>query len=369
MAEKTMDTARERENKSPDPDDARKPDDPTDIEKQSWKYILRKTIREFSNDQVTDLAAALTYYGVLAVFPALLAIVSLLGVVGNAQDVTDGVLDLLGGLIPSTTIDAIKPLLEQLTGSPAAGFALVTGLVGALWSASGYVGAFSRAMNRIYAIEEGRPIWKLRPTTLAVTVIAVVGAVIAAVLLVTSGPIAQTIGDSIGLGDTAVLVWSIAKWPVVVAIAIAIIAVLYYATPNVKQPKFRWMSVGALVGLVVWAIASLLFGIYVSNFSSYNATYGAIGGVIVFLLWIWISNIALLFGAEVDAEIERGRELQAGIPAEETIKLPPRDTKKSDKVEKQRQKDIETGRDLRFKNNPEQAAEERSFRGRRKDRK
>jgi membrane protein len=365
MASNTTDTARERQRNAPDPEDERKPDDPTDIDKPSWKYILRKTVREVSSDQVPDLAASLTYYAVLAVFPALLAIVSLLGVVGNAEEVTDGVLELLGGFVPSTTIDAIGPLIEQLSQSDAAGFALVTGILGALWSASGYVGAFSRAMNRIYAIEEGRPFWKLRPTTLVVTVIAVVGAVIAAVLLVTSGPVAQAIGDSIGLGDTAVTVWNIAKWPVVVLIAIGIIAVLYYATPNVKQPRFRWMSMGALVALVAWAVASAAFGFYVANFSSYNATYGAIGGVIVFLLWIWITNIALLFGAEVDAEVERGRELQAGIEAEDSIQLPPRDTKKSDKAQKQRDKDVEAGRDLRLRNNPEQA---RGRRDRNRDR-
>lgn len=367
MPQKNHDTATEREKESPAPDDSRKPDSPTEIDKPSWKYIARKTAREFVGDQCTDLAAALTYYGVLAAFPALLAIVSLLGIVGNAQDTTDSLLRLADGLVPNATIDALRDPLDKLTTSPAAGLALVTGILGALWSASGYVGAFSRAMNRIYGIDEGRPFWKLRPTTLAVTVIAVVAAVIAAVLLVASGPVAEAIGDSLGLGDPALVVWNIAKWPVIAALAVAIVAVLYYATPNVKQPKFRWMSIGALVALVVWAVASVLFGLYVANFSHYSSTYGSIGGVIVVLLWIWITNIALLFGAELDAEIERGRELEAGIEAEDTIKLPPRDTRKSDKAQKQRNTDIDVGRELRLGLHPEQGNKRGRARRRSKD--
>jgi membrane protein len=314
MAQSTESTSTEREEQAPDPDDSRKPDSPDEISKPGWKYIARKTAREFTADQAPDLAAALTYYGVLAAFPALLAIVSLLGVVGDAQETADRVLDLAGGFVPQQQVDALREPVEKLTGSPAAGFALITGIVGALWSASGYVGAFSRAMNRIYGIDEGRPFWKLRPMMLIVTVIAI------------TAP----------------------------TIAIALIAVLYYATPNVQQPKFRWMSIGAFVALIAWVVASVLFGLYVLNFSSYNATYGSIGGVIVFLLWVWITNIALLFGAELDAEMERGRELEAGIEAEENIQLPPRDTKKSEKAQKQRREDVDKGRDLRLKNNPEQ---------------
>jgi membrane protein len=348
MSGTTEDRSDERAKQSPSPDDPRKPDSPDDISKPGWKYILRKTMREFSGDQCTDLAAALTYYGVLALFPALLAIVSLLGVFGDARDTTDAVLGLAGGLVPQDTLETLQGPIDRLTQNSAAGLGLVIGIVGALWSASGFVGAFSRAMNRIYSIDEGRPFWKLRPMMLIVTLIAIVVAVLVAVMLVASGPIAESIGAAIGLGSTAVAVWNIAKWPVIALIAVGLIAVLYYATPNVKQPKFRWMSLGAFVALLVWAIASALFGLYVANFSSYNETYGSIGGVIVFLLWIWISNIALLFGAEVDAEVERGRQLVAGIDAEETIKLPPRDTKKSDKAAAQHEEDLWKGRELRM---------------------
>ena len=347
MARQAGERARAREKTAPDPDDPRKPDEISEITKRSWVYVLKKTAREFSADQATDLAAALTYYGVLAVFPALLAFVSLIGLFGDPGETTDSLLDLLGGLVPATTLDAIRGPLENLATSPAAGLAFVTGIVGALWSASGYVGAFSRAMNRIYAIQEGRPFWKLRPVTLAVTVVAILVAVVAALMITLSGPVAEQVGDLIGLGSTAVFVWGIVKWPVLAFLAVLIVALLYYTTPNVKQPKFRWMSFGALFALVVWVLASAGFAFYAANFSSYNETYGSIGGIIVFLLWIWISNLALLFGAELDAELERGRELQAGIEAEETIQLPPRDTKKSDKIEKQHQKDVADGRELR----------------------
>src|SRR5690606_11250138 len=222
-----------RERTAPHPDDPRKPDELSDIRKPSWKYVLRKTIREFSTDQATDLAAALTYFAVLAIFPALLAFVSIIGLFGDAEATTNGLLDLLGGLLPQNMLDAIREPIARLASSPAAGFAFVTGVVGALWSASGYVGAFSRAMNRVYEIEEGRPFWKLRPTTLAVTVLAVVAMVLAAVLVTASGPIAEQIGEALGLGEGVLVAWNIVRWPVLAALVITLIAVLYYATPNV----------------------------------------------------------------------------------------------------------------------------------------
>ncbi|MBI5159929.1 MAG: YihY/virulence factor BrkB family protein [Micrococcales bacterium] len=332
---------------APDPEDDRKPDSPADMTKPSWGYVLKKTLREFSADQATDLAASLTYYAVLAVFPALLAFVSLLGLFGDPQRTTDALISLVGGLAPQQSLDALRGIIRNLTQSPGAGLALVIGVVGAVWSASGYVTAFSRAMNRIYEIPEGRPFWKLRPVMLLVTVAALVAAVVAAVVVALSGPVADRAGSALGLGDVAVGIWGVAKWLIIVVLAVAVLALLYWATPNVKQPKFRWTSIGSVVALVVWAIASVAFAVYAANFASYNATYGSIGGVIVFLLWIWISNNALLFGAELDAELERGRELQAGLTAEESIQLPPRDTRQSDKKAAQREKDVAAGRALR----------------------
>jgi membrane protein len=224
---------------------------------------------------------------------------------------------------------------------------LVIGLVGALWSASGYVGAFGRALNSVYEIEEGRPFWKLRPLMLLITLVAVVLAALVLVMLVVSGPLASSIGNAIGIGSTAVTVWSFVKWPVLLVMVMVIVALLYYATPNVKQPKFRWISVGAAFAIVVWVIASVAFAFYVANFSSYSKTYGSLAGVIVTLLWLWITNLALLFGAEVDSELERGRELQAGIPAEEELQLPARDTRNIEKSREKEQKDIDMGRAIR----------------------
>jgi membrane protein len=344
---KTVSDSAVREQTAPHEEHPAKPDELSDIHKRSWKYVAKKSFREFLDDHATDLAAALTYYGVLSVFPALLAFVSLVGIFGDPERTTNALLRLGGGFVPEDTQTAIRGLLENLTQSGASGFALIVGILVALWSASAYVGAFSRAMNTIYEIDEGRPFWKLRPMMLVVTVITIVAAVVAAVLVATGGPVARQIGDLLGLGDAFVAVWDVLRWVLLAIIAIALIAVLYYATPNVKQPKFRWMSVGALIALIVWAIASVAFGIYAANFASYNETYGSIGGVIVFLLWVWISNLALIFGAEVDAELERGRQLQAGIAAEEELQLPPRDTRKSEKAAEKREADIEEGRRLR----------------------
>ena len=337
----------ERERTAPAPDASRKPDSPGDLVKPTWGYALRKTVREFMDDQCTDLAAALTYYAVLAMFPAAIALLSLVGLVGQQQQTVDTLLQILRDVGASSAADTLEPKLTELAGSQGAGLALVIGLATALWSASGYVGAFGRGMNRIYEIDEGRPIWKLRPTMLLVTLVTVLLAAVVAVGLVLTGPAAEAVGSAVGLESTAVTVWSIAKWPVLLAVVVLIVALLYYATPNVKQPKFRWISVGAIVAIVVWVIASAAFGFYVANFSSYDKTYGSLAGVIAFLLWLWITNLALLFGAELDAELERGRQLQAGIAAEEALQLPPRDTRKSDKAAAKEQEDIERGRKLR----------------------
>ncbi|MEP9384888.1 YihY/virulence factor BrkB family protein [Nocardioides sp. KR10-350] len=330
-----------------EPDFRAKPDSPGDIKKSSWMYVARTTLREFSADQCTDLAAALTYYAVLALFPAAIALLSLVGLVGQAQSTVNTLLQILTDVGASSAADTLRPTLTQLANSGGAGFALIIGLAAALWSASGYVGAFGRAMNRIYQVPEGRPIWKLRPLMLLLTLVTVLLTALVALALVLTGPAASAVGNAIGLGSTAVTVWNIAKWPVLLVAVILIVALLYYATPNVRQPKFRWISVGAVVAIVVWIIASVGLGFYVANFSSYNKTYGSLAGVIVFLLWLWITNLALLFGAELDAELERGRQLQAGIPAEEELQLPPRDTRVSDKNAKKRRKDIERGRRLR----------------------
>ncbi len=276
--------------------------------------MLKKSVREFSDDQCTDLAATLTYYAVLSLFPALLAIVSVLGLTGQRAKTTDALLGIVDDLRPASAVDTFRPVVESLAQNQAAGIAALAGLLVALWSASGYVGAFSQR-RRLRARDQR--------------------------------PVAEAVGRALGLGTAVVSVWQVAKWPVLVALVVVIIAILYYATPNVQQPKFRWMSVGAFITLIVWAVASALFGFYVANFGNYNKTYGALAGVVVFLLWLWITNLALLFGAEFDSEMERGRELQAGLPAEEQLQLPARDTRKIEKSEAKEAEELAEARRLR----------------------
>src|SRR5690606_12985148 len=316
--------------------------------RRTWWYVLRATMRQFSRDQCLDLAAALTYYAVLAAAPALLALVSVLGLVDDGEQAVERVDGTLESSVSPVVLADVQPLVENAAGGGGrAGVALVLGVALALWSASGYVGAFGRAMNRVYGIDEGRPVWKLRPVMLLVTLVAVVGAALVVGAIALSGPVAQAVGDAVGLGGTAVTVWNIAKWPVVLLLVVVLVAILYHVTPNVRQPKMRWVSVGAVVAILGWLIASAGFAIYVSTFASYDATYGSLAGLIVFLLWLWITNLALLFGAELDAELERGRELQGGMAAEEELQLPPKDVSASEKREAKRQEEIEQGRQLR----------------------
>ncbi|MFF0989437.1 YihY/virulence factor BrkB family protein [Kocuria nitroreducens] len=348
MAQDTTQDSRSKERTAPDPEDPRKPDSPTEMSKPSWGYVAKRALSEFSKDDCTDLAASLTYFAVLSLFPALLAIVSLLGVFGQGQATTQAITDFLEQYAPTDLVSLLEGPINNLTTSTGAGLALVTGIVGALWTASGYTGAFGRAMNRIYEVEEGRPVWKLRPMNILVTLVLVLIVVLIMLMVLLSGGIAQWVGDLVGLGTTAVTVWNIAKWPVIVVLAVLLIAVLYYFTPNVQQPKFRWISMGSIVALLVAALAAAAFTWYVINFASYNATYGIIGSVIILLLGLWIINNVLLLGAEIDAEVERGRQLQGGIKAEETIQLPPRDTRQVDKKEKKEEKLVDQGRKLRL---------------------
>ena len=342
------DESRTRRSVAVEADSPMKPESPTDLKKPSWLYVARRTAHEFSDDQCTDLAAALTYYSVLSLFPAAIAMLSLVSLVGQGPKTVDTMLQILRDVGASGAADTLEPTLTQLSRAPNSGVALIVGLALALWSASGYVGAFGRGMNRIYEVDEGRPIWKLRPLLLLVTLVTVVLTALVAVGLVLTGPAAEAVGNAIGLGSTVVTVWNIAKWPVLLVVVVVIVALLYHATPNVKQPRFRWISVGAVVAILTWVVASALFGFYVANFSHYNRTYGSLAGVIAFLLWLWITNVALMFGGELDAELERGRELQAGLPAEQTIQLPARDTRKSDRTADKERRDVERGRRLRL---------------------
>ncbi len=318
-----------RENRYPDPDDPRKPDELSDLPKESWFATLKRTVKEFSDDNGSDWAAALTYYAVLALFPAVIALIAIIGLVGNPRTTLNTLLQVVSDLGGRSAVEVMRGPLQGLAGQQKAGIFLLVGLLGALWSASGYVSAFSRASNAVYEVEEGRPFWKLRPLQILVTLISVIMLALVAIGLVVSGPLAQSLGNALGVGGVALTAWNIVKWPVMALIVSLVISLLYYAAPNVRQPKFQWFTLGGLFALVVWALASLAFGFYVANFGSYNKTYGSLAGVITFLNWLWITNIAILIGAEFNAELERARELQARIPgAEEEIQLPPRQEKK-----------------------------------------
>ena len=287
---------------------------------------LKRTALEFREDNLSDWAAALTYYGLLALFPALIALVSLIGLIGDPKSTTESLTEIITELGPESAAETFKGPIESVASDQStAGFALIFGLAAALWSASGYVGAFMRASNVIYETPEGRPFWKLRPLQLLVTLGMILLMALLAVGLVLTGPIVDAIAGPIGLSDTAVTVWSIAKWPAMAAIFVFMVNVLYYASPNVKLRAFRWVTPGSLVAIAVWIVASALFAFYVANFGSYDKTYGTLGGLIALLVWFWISNLAILFGHQLNAERERSVEIAEGRPrAEREIQLEPR---------------------------------------------
>ncbi|SEB43917.1 membrane protein [Paramicrobacterium humi] len=315
-----------------------------------WPSIRTSYVRaakKFSANKATDMAATLTYFLVLALFPGLLAIISILSLVNADGSVSTGMIRILDDVAPPDTATALKGPLKAITTAPGAGLALVIGLGGAIWSASKYVDGFVRASNRVYGVQEGRTTVKLRLTVLAVTAANLIMLAIMAILLLVSGPVARFIGSLFGLGDATVTAWNIAKWPVLVLLAVIVIAVLYYFSPNVKPTQFRWISIGAATALIVWAVTTVGFVVYVSNSDSYNATYGSLGGIIVFLIWLYLSNMALLFGVEVDAELERARQLQDGQHSEYAVQLPLRDTARIDKAVEAEAKAVIKARELR----------------------
>ncbi|GGW57421.1 hypothetical protein GCM10010350_47210 [Streptomyces galilaeus] len=304
----------------------REPDEPSRLPKRSWMAVLKGTVKEFKDDELTDRAAALTYYGVLALFPALLVLVSLLGIAGKSA--TDEVLENIQKFAPGSARDILTDAVTQLQGRSGIGSVMaLVGIVLAVWSASGYVAAFIRSANAVYDVPEGRPVWKVLPVRVGVTVLLLVLAVLSALIVVFTGDLARRAGTALGIGDTALTVWSIAKWPVLVVLVTIMIALLYWATPNVKGRGFRWITPGSVLALLIWLIASAGFAFYVANFASYNKTYGTLAGVIVFLVWLWISNIAILLGLEFDAELARQRAVAGGLPPDEEPYVPPRDTR------------------------------------------
>ncbi|MFI5662537.1 YihY/virulence factor BrkB family protein [Streptomyces sp. NPDC051684] len=302
------------------------PKDPTDLPARSWWAVLRRTGKEAFDDDLTDRAAALTYYGVLSIFPGLLVLVSLLGVIGERA--TEGVLDNLRHLTPGPVRDLLNDAVQQLQDrGGASGVVAAVSLLAAVWTASSYIAAFIRTANAVYDTEEGRPIWKLAPLRLALTVALMVLLAASATIVVFTGPLAKRAGDALGAGDAALTTWNIAKWPVLLVLMALMVALLFWRAPNVHGPGFRWLSPGSFLAVLLWLAASGGFALYVAGFGSYNKTYGTLAGVIIFLVWLWLSNLALLLGLEFDAELARQRAISGGLPEGEEPYVEPRDTR------------------------------------------
>lgn len=309
------------------------PESPAKLRGKGLVAALKRTFKQFSEDNISDWAAALTYYGVLSIFPGALVLVSLLGMLGSDGQtvVRDTVNEVAGSQQIRELVDTV---LTNVQGA-GAGLGAIIGIAVAFWSASGYIAAFMRASNAIYDVPEGRPIWKTLPIRVGVTAIIGIMLIVSAAIVVFTGDLAEAVGDAIGLGSVAVTAWSIAKWPVLIMLVSLMFAILYWASPNAKTGGFRWVSPGGIFAVVLWLLASGAFAIYLANFANYNKTYGTLGGVIAFLVWLWISNIAILLGAELDAELERGRAIAAGHDPSDEPFLQLRDDRKLKKGSEQ----------------------------------
>jgi membrane protein len=307
---------------------ARLPSGPTDLRASSWLGVLKRTVRQFRSDNLSDWAAALTYRGLMSLTAGALVVVAGLGLLGHSA--TQRLLDNIDQLAPSGVTSVLNHIINNVQSQGKAGLAAVIGIALALYSASNYIAGFMRASNAIYNIGEGRPVWKTFPVRIGVTVVIVVLIVVSAAIVVFTGPVADQLGTALGVGHAAVTAWDIAKWPVLVLVVSLMLSILYYACPNVKQPGFRWVSPGGVVAVLIWLVASALFALYVANFGSYNKTYGTLAGVIVFLIWLWLTNVAVLLGAEFNAELLRARVIQADGDTERTSFVEPRDTRKLD---------------------------------------
>ena len=305
--------------------------EPTGVPHETGSFAtLKRAVKEFSEDNMTDWAAALTYYGLLSLFPALIALVSIVGIFGDPQSTTQKITEIVTQIGPKSAAETFSDPIKTITQDRgAAGVLLIVGILAALWSASGYTGAYMRASNIIWETPEGRPFWKARPLQMLVTLVMIILMLVIGLSIALTGPIVEAVADPIGVGSTAVTAWEIAKWPVLILLFALMLSILNYTAPNVKQRGFKFVTPGSLFAMVVWILASILFAFYVANFGSYNKTYGALGGLISLLVWMWISNVAILLGNELNAEIERSKEMDEGVPrADREIQLKPRDEPK-----------------------------------------
>ena len=300
---------------------------PLALPRASWQDTLKRTLREAKEDKLNHWGAALTYYAVLSMFPAVLVLVSLVGLFAEPARVTKVMTDTVSQLGPATAARTFQGPIESITAHRGtAGIMFVVGIVAAVWAASGYVSAFADACNTIYEVDEGRPFWKLKPLQLLVTFVIIMLAAIVALTLVLSGPIVGALGSALGISSTVLTLWRFAKWPIMLALVLVIFAVQYYTAPNAKVTGLRWVTGGAVLALLTWIAASIALALYAAHFGSYDKTYGTLGGVVVFLTWLWVTNIAILLGAEFNAETERARQVETGVPgAERRLRLTERD--------------------------------------------
>ena len=311
------------------------------------RMVFTRSVSEFLRDRGPDLAGSLTFYGVLSLFPAVLVVVSLLGVFGQGDRTVDAVMDMLSDVAPPEILDPVRGPIETLVTTPAAGTALIVGTVVALASASRYVWALGRAINAVFGVEEGRPLWRLLPSAVILTALLILLVAVGGLALVFTGPVAETVGGWIGLGDTALAAWEIAKWPAGLVSAILALAFLYRFAPNVTERKLGWVSLGAVAALAIIGVATAGFDFFVSRFGNFNEVYGSLAGVIMFLLWLWLVNMAVVYGARLDAEVLRVRQLRAGIPAEEAVRVTPRDNSAFEAHNRRRAKMLAAYRELR----------------------
>ncbi|MBB2890386.1 YihY/virulence factor BrkB family protein [Flexivirga oryzae] len=349
-----------------DEEELERPRDIPDVTaKADWKVALKRAASKFSSDQCTDKAAALTYFSMQSLFPGLIAVLSLINVFGNGKKTTDSLVRIVANIAGKQPkdLDWLTNFINDVHTQGGGGIALVVGILLSIWSASGYVGGFSRALNKIYEVPEGRPVWKLRPALYLVTIIEIVLIIVVMFALVTTGKVASSIGAEVGIPSRATQIWDIAKWPFVVLIVVFIIGMLYWATPNVLKTKRDIFTWGALIGFVVWVVASAALIIYLTLTAgaSYTKTYGAFAGAIIFMLWLWITNVAMLFGAEVDAELIRTRQLRSGLPAEEMILLPPKDDQMFAKLDLKAAKEYDTAHQLRLESMREAAHDQNIY--------
>ena len=295
-----------------------------DLPDGAWRRIARRTFDQYQADGITNLAAALTYRSILSLFPGLIALVALLGVLGQYPQTFDAVLKIVASFAPPSTVQTVSvPVRQIILHKGGAGALLGAGLAGVIWAASGYVGTFSWAANVLWEAKRGRSWYRQWPFNVAVTLVALVLITAVLLALVLSGPIANSVGRQLGVGSTGLTIWSIARWPAIVAVVTFMISGLYYVAPNVRPPSWRWLTPGAILAVVAWAVASLGFAVFLANFGSYNKVYGTLGAIVTFLIWVWLANVAALLGIELDAEVERERELAVHEPgAAERIQLP-----------------------------------------------